>query len=44
MVDPDHPVIKADKDINWVCQKQHQGRVFRGLTSAGKRVRSLRKV
>jgi large subunit ribosomal protein L15e len=43
MVDPDHPVIKADKDINWICQKQHQGRVFRGLTSAGKKVRSLRR-
>jgi large subunit ribosomal protein L15e len=42
MVDPDHPVIKADKDINWVCQKQHHGRVFRGLTSAGKKVRGLR--
>jgi len=43
MVDPDHPVIKADKDINWICQKQHHGRVFRGLTSAGKKVRSLRR-
>jgi large subunit ribosomal protein L15e len=43
MVDPDHPVIKADKGINWICQKQHHGRVFRGLTSAGKKVRSLRR-
>lgn len=43
MVDPEHPVIKADKDINWICQKQHHGRVFRGLTSAGKKVRSLRR-
>jgi large subunit ribosomal protein L15e len=43
MVDPDHPVIKADKDVNWICQKQHHGRVFRGLTSAGKKVRSLRR-
>jgi large subunit ribosomal protein L15e len=43
MVDPDHPVIKADKGINWICQKQHRGRVFRGLTSAGKKVRSLRR-
>jgi large subunit ribosomal protein L15e len=43
MVDPEHPVIKADKDINWICQKQHRGRVFRGLTSAGKKVRSLRR-
>jgi large subunit ribosomal protein L15e len=43
MVDPDHPVIKTDKDINWICQGQHHGRVFRGLTSAGKKVRSLRR-
>ena len=42
LVDPDHPSIKADKDINWICQKQHVGRVFRSLTSAGKKVRSLR--
>ncbi|MEM0254371.1 MAG: 50S ribosomal protein L15e [Candidatus Bathyarchaeia archaeon] len=43
MVDPHHPAIKADKDINWICEKQHKGRVFRGLTSAGKKVRGLRK-
>jgi large subunit ribosomal protein L15e len=43
MVDPSHPVIKADKNINWICQKQHHGRVFRSLTSAGKKVRSLRR-
>jgi large subunit ribosomal protein L15e len=42
MVDPSHPVIKADSDINWICQKQHKRRVFRSLTSAGKKVRSLR--
>ncbi|MEM3727717.1 MAG: 50S ribosomal protein L15e [Candidatus Bathyarchaeia archaeon] len=43
MVDPHHPAVKAYKDINWICQKQHKGRVFRGLTSAGKKVRGLRK-
>ena len=43
MVDPHHPVIKADEDISWICQKQHHRRVFRGLTSAGKKVRSLRR-
>jgi large subunit ribosomal protein L15e len=42
MVDPDHPSIKSDKDINWICQKQHKRRVFRSLTSAGKKVRGLR--
>jgi len=42
MVDPNHPAIKADRDINWICQKQHHRRVFRGLTSAGKKIRGLR--
>jgi len=43
MVDPNHPIIKADKDVSWICQKQHHRRVFRSLTSAGKKVRSLRR-
>ena len=43
MVDPHHPVIKADKNINWIGQKQHRRRVFRSLTSAGKKVRALRR-
>ena len=43
MLDPHHPVIKADKNVNWICQKQHRGRAFRGLTSAGKKVRGLRR-
>ncbi|UCE96016.1 MAG: 50S ribosomal protein L15e [Candidatus Bathyarchaeota archaeon] len=42
MVDNAHPVIKADKDVNWLCEKTHKGRVFRGLTSSGKKVRGLR--
>ncbi|MHA1230185.1 MAG: 50S ribosomal protein L15e [Candidatus Helarchaeota archaeon] len=42
MVDPHHPVIKNDPKINWICEKQHKGRVFRGLTSAGKKSRGLR--
>lgn len=43
MVDPHHPAINADRDINWIREKQHRKRVFRGLTSAGKKVRSLRR-
>lgn len=42
MVDPNHPVIKADENINWICSKQNYRRVFRSLTGAGKRVRGLR--
>ncbi|KPV62734.1 MAG: 50S ribosomal protein L15e [Candidatus Bathyarchaeota archaeon BA2] len=41
MVDPSHPVIKSDKNINWICDEVHHGRAFRGLTSAGKEVRGL---
>ena len=43
LVDLHHPVIKSDKDINWICEKQHKRRVFRGLTPAGKKGRGLRK-
>jgi large subunit ribosomal protein L15e len=43
LVDPNHPVIKADKNINWITEKQHHKRVSRSLTSAGKKMRSLRK-
>ncbi len=42
MVDPSHPAIESDKDIGWICEDIHRGRVFRGLTSAGKEVRGLR--
>ena len=42
LVDPQHPSIKADSNINWICGKQQHRRVFRSLTSAGKKVKSLR--
>jgi large subunit ribosomal protein L15e len=41
MVDPSHPVVKVDKNINWICDNTQHGRVHRGLTSAGKEVRGL---
>jgi large subunit ribosomal protein L15e len=41
IVDPHHPVIQSDKNVNWICESVHKGRVFRGLTSAGKKVRGL---
>jgi large subunit ribosomal protein L15e len=43
MADPHHPSVKTDKDLGWICQKQHRRRVFRSLTSAGKKVRGLRR-
>ncbi len=42
LVERDNPVIKKDKVIAWITEKQHRGRVFRGLTSAGKKARGLR--
>jgi large subunit ribosomal protein L15e len=42
LVDPHHPVIKSDPKINWICDPANRGRVYRGLTSAGKRGRGLR--
>lgn len=39
LVDTSHPQILKDKDIKWIAEQQHKGRVFRGLTSAGKRAR-----
>jgi large subunit ribosomal protein L15e len=41
LVDPHHPVIKSDPKINWICDPAHKGRVFRGLTAAGKKGRGL---
>ena len=43
LVDPHHPVIKSDPKINWICRPANKKRVFRGLTSAGKKARGLRK-
>jgi len=42
-VDPWHPAIRADPKINWLCRSVHKGRDRRGLTSAGRKSRGLRK-
>ncbi|MDY6769821.1 MAG: 50S ribosomal protein L15e, partial [Candidatus Nanohaloarchaea archaeon] len=39
LVDPDHPEIQADDDINWIADER--GRAERGKTSAGKKGRGL---
>ncbi|MFH1505440.1 MAG: 50S ribosomal protein L15e [archaeon] len=41
LVDRAHPQILADKRINWIIVKR--GRAYRGLTSAAKKSRGLRK-
>jgi len=43
VVDPNHPVIKSDPRINWICEPAHKKRVTRGLTAAGKKGRGLYK-
>lgn len=42
LVDPHHPAIEADPDLNWICDDSHRGRAFRGKTSAGRSGRGLR--
>ena len=42
LVDPAHPVIKADPKINWICDDAHKNRVYRGKTSAGQKGRGMR--
>jgi large subunit ribosomal protein L15e len=41
MIDPLHPVIKSDKTLSWISEKQHTKRALRGLTSAGRKSRGL---
>src|SRR3989338_357506 len=41
LVDPSHPVIKADRTINWVCNPKNRSRVFHGKTSEGKKTRGM---
>ncbi|RLI74208.1 50S ribosomal protein L15e [Archaeoglobales archaeon] len=41
LVDRSHPAILNDKHLSWIATKR--GRVFRGLTSAGRKSRGLRR-
>ena len=43
MVDPSHTAIRNDARINWICNPTHKHRELRGLTSAGKKYRGLKK-
>jgi large subunit ribosomal protein L15e len=42
LVDPFHPSIRSDKDLQWICTRPATNRVLRGKTSAGQRHRGLR--
>ncbi|MCS7118540.1 MAG: 50S ribosomal protein L15e [Archaeoglobaceae archaeon] len=41
LVDRNCPDINADKNLNWI--KRQKGRVYRGLTPAGRKARGLRR-
>ncbi len=41
-VDANHPVIKSDKNLQWLQNKKHSSRVFHGKTSAGRKGRGIR--
>ena len=43
LVDRNHPAVLSDSDISWVAQPSQKGRVFRGKTPAGRRMRGLLK-
>jgi len=42
LIDPKRPEIKSDKQVSWIGKPSNKSRVFRGLTSAGKKSRGLR--
>jgi len=41
LIDKNHPAIRSDSQLSWITGTKHTNRVFRGLTSAGKRSRAL---
>lgn len=43
MVDPSKPEIANDRTINWICRAENKNRAARGLTSAARKSRGLRK-
>ena len=43
LVDPFHSAIRRDPRINWICRSTMKHRELRGLTSAGKKSRGLRR-
>ena len=43
LVDPQHSAIRNDARIQWICNPTHKHRELRGLTSAGRAARGLRK-
>jgi len=42
LLDPNHPAIQNDDDLNWICDDSQKGRAVRGKTGAGLDGRGLR--
>ncbi len=40
-VDPTNPSILKDKNLSWTAERAQKGRVYRGLSTAGKKSRGL---
>ncbi|MFB6086565.1 MAG: 50S ribosomal protein L15e [Halodesulfurarchaeum sp.] len=43
LLDPNHPAIENDDDLNWICESTQKNRALRGLTTAGDRARGMLK-
>ena len=42
LVDPNAPEIKKDKNLRWISSGKNRRRVYRGLTTSGKKGRGLK--
>lgn len=42
LLDPESPEVKSDSNYSWITRPENRSRVFRGLTSAGRKSRGLR--
>ena len=43
LVDPSHAAVRNDARMKWIADPVHKHRELRGLTSAGRKARGLRK-
>lgn len=43
LMDPKNPNVSKDRERKWISEKKQKGRVFRSLTSSGRKIRGLRK-
>lgn len=41
LLDPNHPAIRSDPQLGWIADEAQRGRVYRGLTRAGRKARGL---